>query len=73
MVSAIPGDLCCSCLNRRNSFSHYRAIMVDRNESESQSESQKIDDSPVLATCQSGTSAMLSSEVNGPIAHGSTR
>ena len=35
--------------------------------------SQKIGDFPVLATCQSGTSAMLSSKVNGPIAHGSTQ
>ena len=58
-----------SLLNRRNSFSHYRAIAVNRNESES----HKIDDSPVLATYRSGTSAMLSSKVNGPVAHGSTR
>ena len=36
-------------------------------------ESQKIDDLPVLAICRSGTSAMLSSTSNGPIAHGSTR
>ena len=36
-------------------------------------ESQKIDDLPVLATCWSGTSAMLSSTSNGPIAYGSTR
>ena len=36
-------------------------------------ESQKIDDLPVLATCRSGTSAMLSSTSNGPIVHGSTR
>ena len=36
-------------------------------------ESQKIDDLLVIATCQSGTSAMLSSEVNGPVVHGSTR
>ena len=35
--------------------------------------SQKIDDLPVLATCQSGTLVMLSSEVNGPVAHGSTQ
>ena len=34
--------------------------------------SSKIDDFPVLATCRSGTSAMLSSKVNGPAAHGST-
>ena len=40
---------------------------------EEEEESQKIDDMPVLATCRSGTSAMLSSEVNGPIAHGSAR
>ena len=35
--------------------------------------SQKIDDFPVLATHQFHTSAMLSSKVNGPVAHGSTR
>ena len=35
-------------------------------------ESQKIDNLPVLATCRSSTSAMLSSKVNGPVAHGST-
>ena len=29
--------------------------------------SQKIDDLPVLATHRSGTSAMLSSKVNGPV------
>ena len=34
--------------------------------------SQKIDDLPVLATQWSGTSAMLSSKVKGPVAHGST-
>ena len=31
--------------------------------------SQRIDDVQVLVTCQSGTSLMLSSEVNGSIAH----
>ena len=36
-------------------------------------ESQKIDDLPILATRRSGTSAMLSSKVNDPVAHGSTR
>ena len=30
-----------------------------------------MDDLPVLATCQSGTSAILSSKVNGPVAQGS--
>jgi len=34
--------------------------------------SQKIDDLPVLATCPSGTLAILSSKVNGPVAYGST-
>ena len=36
-------------------------------------ESQKIEDLPVLATCRSGTSAMLSSKLNGPIAPGTTQ
>ena len=40
---------------------------------EEEEESQKIDDLPVLATHRSGTSAMLSSEVNGPVAHGNTQ
>ena len=34
--------------------------------------SQKIDDLPVLPTRRSGTSAMLSSKVDGLVAHGST-
>ena len=34
--------------------------------------SQKTDDLPILATYQSGTLATFSSEVNGPIACGST-
>ena len=38
-----------------------------------QKESQKIDDLPILATCWSGTSVILSSEVNGAVTHGSTR
>ena len=59
-----------SRLNRHNNFSCYRASPADSSLTE---ESQKIDDLPVLATCRSGTSAMLSSQVNGPVAHGSTR
>ena len=35
--------------------------------------SQKIDDLPILMSCHSGTLAMLSSTVNGPVAHESTR
>ena len=56
-MSAIPSDLC----------SRYRARLADAEES------QKIDDLPVLATCRSGTLATRSSEVNGPVAYGSTR
>ena len=55
-----------SRLNRCHSFSHGRAIMVEKSK-------KKIDDLPVLATCRSGTLAMLSSKVNGPVAHGSTQ
>ena len=40
---------------------------------EEEEESQKIDDLPVWATCWSGTLAILSSEGNVPVAHGSTR
>ena len=60
-------------LNRCNSFSRYRAILADSYTAGRKKESQKIDDLPVLATCRSATSAMLSSKVNGPVAHGSTR
>ena len=63
-----------SSLNRCNSFNYYRASLADshtdgRRKAE---ESQKIDDSSVLATRRSGTSAMLSSKVDGLVAHGST-
>ena len=37
---------------------------------ERKSESQKIDNLPVLLTCWSGTLVILSSKVNGPVAHG---
>ena len=36
-------------------------------------ESQKLHDLPILVICQSGTLPMLSSKVNGPVAHGSTQ
>ena len=66
-----------SRLDRCNSFSRYRASLADSytdgRKKERKKESQKIDDLPVLATRRSGTSAMLSSEVNCPVAHGSTR
>ena len=35
--------------------------------------SQKIDDLPAFVTCRSGTLAMLSSKVNSPVTHESTR
>ena len=68
-----------SLLNRRNSFSRYRVSLAsvrkkkEERRKKKEERSQKIDDLPVLATCRSGTSAMLSGEVNGPVAHGSTR
>ena len=37
---------------------------------EDKERSQKIDDLPVLVTCQSGTLVILSSKVNGPVARG---
>ena len=40
---------------------------------EEEEETQKIDDLPVLATHRSGASALLSSKIDGPVAHGSTR
>ena len=58
-----------SCLNH-NSFSRYHASLADSytdRRKKKKEESQKIDDLPVLATRQSGTSAMLSSKVNGPL------
>ena len=37
---------------------------------ESKRRSQKIDDLPILVTCQSGTqTAMVSIQVNGPVAY----
>ena len=54
-------------LNCCNSFSHYCDIPVQGNEEE------KVDNLLVSATCQYGTLAMLSSKVNGPVAHGSTQ
>ena len=64
-------------LDRCNSFSRYRASLADSyiygKIQKSVVRSQKIDDLTVLATHRSGTSVMLSSKVNGPVAHGSTR
>ena len=40
---------------------------------EEEEESQKIDDLPVLATCQSADPNSLVVEVNVPVAHGSTQ
>ena len=67
MVSTIPSDLCCSF-----PFVIASAVIV-LSCWRKEERSQKIDDLPVLATCRSGTLAMLSSKVNGPVAHGSTR
>ena len=58
-----------SRLNCCNSYSSYFAVVLE----DSQEESQKIDNLAILATCWSGTSAMLSSEVDGPVTYGSTQ
>ena len=47
------------------------AWLKDREERKK--ESQKIDDLTVLKTCWSGTLAILSSKVNGPVGHGSAQ
>ena len=60
-------------LNHCNSFSRCRANLADSyTDRRKKEESQKIYNLPVLATRQSGTSAILSSKVNGPVAQGST-
>ena len=46
--------------------------LTEEEEEEEEERSQKIDDLPVLATRRAGTSAMLASKVNSPLAHGST-
>ena len=51
----------------------WRTVTLTEERRRKKESSQKIDDLPVLATCRSGISAMLSSTCNGPIAHGSTR
>ena len=48
-------------------------LTVTRTEERRKKESQKIDDLSILVTRRSGTSVMLSSKVDGPVAHGSTR
>ena len=67
MVSAIPGDLCCSFMFESLCFSYCHAILV-----EGRGKKSEIDNLPVLATCWSGTVVMLFSKVKGPVTHGST-
>ena len=73
MVSAISCDLCCFflCMNRFNSFSRYLASLAYTQGRMKKERSQKIDNLPILATCWSGTLVIFSSEVDGPVAHGS--
>ena len=64
--------LCSKCCN--NSFSRYHASLADSyTDGEKKERSQKIGNLPILVTHWPDTSAMLSSKVNGSIAHGSTR
>ena len=51
--------------NFYDSFSSYPAILVE--DRQKKVRNQMKDNLPVLATCQSGTLAMLSSEVDGPL------
>ena len=62
MVSAIPTDLYC----------FFRILIVLAWLIHTERKKSK-DNLPILATYWSGTLVMLSSKVNGPIAHGSTR
>ena len=55
-----------------NSLSRYHLVLF-RLRVREERVTEKIDDLPVLVTSPSGTSAMLSSEVNGAVAEGSTR
>ena len=69
MANAIPSDVrwfffLIFAFLHCNSFSHYLASLA-----ETERRRQKIEDSSVLATCQPGTSVMLSSKVKGPVAH----
>ena len=66
-MSTVPSDLC-----RFIAFVIASTVIVATEERKKE-ESQKIDDLPVLETCQSGTLAILSSKVNGPVAHGSAQ
>ena len=67
MIYAVLWNCC-------NSFGHCRAILVEGREKErKQGRSQKIDDLPILATCQSGTFISNACKVNDPVAYGSTR
>ena len=58
---------CLLHLNCCNSYSRWRATLVE-GERRKKERSQKIDDLSVLVNCGSGALAMLSSEVNGPVA-----
>ena len=60
--------IACMCLDHCNSFSRYHAIMAEKRETK-KSEDKRFS---ILATCQSGILAMLSSKIIGPAAHGST-
>ena len=54
MMSAIPSDLCC--------FFAFESLLCYPG-GRQREESHKIDDLPVLVTCQSGTLVMLSAKL----------
>ena len=61
--------ICFSCLNLVIASA---AIVLAWLRTKEEERSQKINELSVLVTCRSDTLAMLFSEVNSPVAHGST-
>ena len=74
-MSAIPSDLCIIVIASAVILllRQRKERTKKKEERKKEESSQKIDDLPVVATCRSGTLVMLSSKVNGPVAHGSTQ
>ena len=62
MPVVMPSFSWCECASVH--VESFVAFQVGRN---------KLDHLPILVTCLSGTLAILSSKVNGPLAHGRTR
>ena len=70
-MSTVPSDLCRFFTFVIASTAIVLAWLKDMEERNK--ESQKIDNLPILETCRSGTLVILSSKVNGLVAHGSAQ